>query len=225
MKAIAAPKPTEQKSAAASTSAGTSKHVEVKVEKKRKLIAEKQPPAKAKKLKRESTVGTCLSLRTTFPFRQCTRHLAESKQQSKASSSKATTPQALTPKTQPHKPQPEASASEGEDGKDQESDQALEDDLDGSDSDEEGDPSKLVHESVAVGSKPKTTSGKVKYVPSEETPEQRDARTVFVGNVPVEVVKSKVCCVLRSISYVMLNAMSYTAYAKAVQSTHPFVRP
>lgn len=61
-----------------------------------------------------------------------------------------------------------------------------------SDSDEDGDPSKLVHESVVPGGKTKGASGKVKFVPSEETAEQRDARTVFVGNVPVEVVKSRV---------------------------------
>ncbi|KAH9936187.1 uncharacterized protein B0H18DRAFT_1081890 [Fomitopsis serialis] len=32
---------------------------------------------------------------------------------------------------------------------------------------------------------------KHKFVPSDETPERRNARTVFVGNVPVEVVKSR----------------------------------
>ncbi|KAI0632212.1 hypothetical protein C8Q77DRAFT_1210519 [Trametes polyzona] len=62
-----------------------------------------------------------------------------------------------------------------------------------SDSDDEGDPSKLVHESLLKGAQPKGQSrhGKAKYVPSEETAEQRDARTVFVGNVAVEVTKSK----------------------------------
>ena len=37
---------------------------------------------------------------------------------------------------------------------------------------------------------------KARYVPPGETKEQRDQRTVFVGNVPVEAVKSKVCVLL-----------------------------
>ena len=63
-----------------------------------------------------------------------------------------------------------------------------------SESDDEGDPSKLVHESLQKGAPPKGQSrhGKSKFIPSEETPEQRDARTVFVGNVAVEVAKSRV---------------------------------
>ncbi len=62
-----------------------------------------------------------------------------------------------------------------------------------SDSGEEGDPSKLVHESLLKGkTKTQPRQGKAKYVPSEETSAQRDARTVFVGNVAVEVAKSRV---------------------------------
>jgi nucleolar protein 12 len=61
------------------------------------------------------------------------------------------------------------------------------------DSDEEGDPSKLVHESLLKdGKKKNTLKAKQKYVPSEETPEQRDARTLFIGNVPMEAVTSRV---------------------------------
>ncbi|KAH9942888.1 hypothetical protein B0H21DRAFT_695772 [Amylocystis lapponica] len=65
-------------------------------------------------------------------------------------------------------------------------------DSDATDSDEEGDPSRLVHESLSGGSKRKSSDrAKTKYVPPEETSERRDARTIFVGNVPVEVVKSR----------------------------------
>ncbi|CDO74438.1 hypothetical protein BN946_scf184972.g5 [Trametes cinnabarina] len=62
-----------------------------------------------------------------------------------------------------------------------------------SDSDDEVDPSKLVHESLQKGGQPKGQSrhGKAKFVPEEETPEQRDARTIFVGNVAVDVTKSR----------------------------------
>lgn len=61
-------------------------------------------------------------------------------------------------------------------------------------SDNEGDSSKLVHESLQKSpqSKEQSRHGKPKFVPSKETPEQRDARTVFVGNVAVEVTKSRV---------------------------------
>lgn len=38
----------------------------------------------------------------------------------------------------------------------------------------------------------KKKSKKMKYVPPDETPAQRDARTVFIGNVPIDVVKSRV---------------------------------
>ena len=61
-----------------------------------------------------------------------------------------------------------------------------------SDVDDEGDPSQLVHESLVPGGKHKHGGHKTKYVPEGETSEQRDARTVFVGNVPLEVMKSKV---------------------------------
>ncbi|KZT11964.1 uncharacterized protein LAESUDRAFT_719910 [Laetiporus sulphureus 93-53] len=62
------------------------------------------------------------------------------------------------------------------------------------DSDDEGHSSELVHESLAKGSRTRSLNGrraKTKYVPLEETSEQRNARTIFVGNVPVDVVKSR----------------------------------
>ncbi len=60
-------------------------------------------------------------------------------------------------------------------------------------SDEEGDPTKLVHESLNNGSKTRSSTSKAKYVPADESPERRDARTIFVGNVLVDVVKNRVC--------------------------------
>lgn len=59
------------------------------------------------------------------------------------------------------------------------------DDVDPENSD--GEP--LVHESL---SKKKKSKKKVKYVPAGETPEERDARTVFVGNLPPEMISNKV---------------------------------
>lgn len=58
-------------------------------------------------------------------------------------------------------------------------------------SENEEDLSELVHESVK--SKGKQTTGiKQKFVPSDETPEQRDRRTVFVGNLPIGIAQKKV---------------------------------
>ncbi|TBU53671.1 hypothetical protein BD310DRAFT_859888 [Dichomitus squalens] len=71
---------------------------------------------------------------------------------------------------------------------------AGEDDEASSDSGDEGHPSKLVHESLQKGgiqTNGQSRHGKQKYIPSVETPEQRDARTIFVGNVAVEVTKSR----------------------------------
>jgi nucleolar protein 12 len=62
-------------------------------------------------------------------------------------------------------------------------------------SDSEEDASQLVHETMVKSvQRDKTRSRPVHHhVPPNETKEQRDARTIFLGNVPMEVAKSKVC--------------------------------
>jgi nucleolar protein 12 len=62
-------------------------------------------------------------------------------------------------------------------------------------SDSEEDASQLVHETMVKNAQlVKTRSRHAHhYVPPDETKEQRDARTIFLGNVPMEVAKSKVC--------------------------------
>ncbi|KAG5642548.1 hypothetical protein DXG03_002587 [Asterophora parasitica] len=59
-------------------------------------------------------------------------------------------------------------------------------------SDDEADQS-LVHESLLEksGKKANKSGPKVKFVPSEETPEQRDQRTIFVGNLSVDVAQKR----------------------------------
>ncbi|KAI5119304.1 hypothetical protein M0805_008219 [Coniferiporia weirii] len=48
------------------------------------------------------------------------------------------------------------------------------------------------HESLKKSAgKKKSTVKKAKYVPEDETREQRDARSIFVGNLPVQIVKSR----------------------------------
>lgn len=50
-----------------------------------------------------------------------------------------------------------------------------------------------VHESLSKSGRKKGTRGKkVKYVPEGETPEMRDTRTIFIGNLPVDIITSKV---------------------------------
>ena len=61
-------------------------------------------------------------------------------------------------------------------------------------SDSEEDASQLVHETMVKNAKrDKTRSRHVHHVPPDETKEQRDSRTIFLGNVPMEVAKNKVC--------------------------------
>jgi nucleolar protein 12 len=62
-------------------------------------------------------------------------------------------------------------------------------------SDSEGDASRLTHETVAA-KKDRSNKQRIKHahhVPPDETNEQRDARTIFLGNVPTDVAKHKVC--------------------------------
>jgi nucleolar protein 12 len=62
-------------------------------------------------------------------------------------------------------------------------------------SDEDADFSPPIHESLTVKKDQRISHsvGKRKHAPSDETSEKRDARTIFIGNLPVEVAKSKVC--------------------------------
>lgn len=98
-----------------------------------------------------------------------------------------------TLKVAPTQPQP----SEDED----------EDDLEDSDGavsgeeDEESDESESaplpIHESLLRQATQAPRAAK-KYVPADETKEQRDARTIFIGNLPSQVVKLKVSPILPS---------------------------
>ena len=58
------------------------------------------------------------------------------------------------------------------------------------DSEEEGESTQLVHESIQPKPKP---AKRQRFVPADETPEQRDRRTIFIGNLPSEVAHKRVC--------------------------------
>lgn len=60
------------------------------------------------------------------------------------------------------------------------------------DSDLDADAEPPQHETLQKTNKKKSATKKVKYVPEGETREQRDMRSIFVGNLPVAIVKSKV---------------------------------
>lgn len=61
-------------------------------------------------------------------------------------------------------------------------------DSDGGDSDG---PSNLVHETLRAN-EPKAGGKRQKCVPSDETQAQKDARTIFIGNLPPEVAQTRV---------------------------------
>ena len=81
----------------------------------------------------------------------------------------------------------------------------------GESSDDEHTTAPLVHETMK--SHVATRSRSV-YVPSGETKEQREARTVFIGNVPIEVAKSRV---IYNIHCMDLKLICYQPYQKALK--------
>ena len=88
------------------------------------------------------------------------------------------------------------------------------------DSDPEEDHSKLVHESLSSStakSRGRSSRAKPKYSPVEETPEQRDSRTIFIGNLPLEVARKKVRSTSRfPMSLVIINVKQRIAFVEAV---------
>lgn len=62
-----------------------------------------------------------------------------------------------------------------------------------SEDEDDSDTSPPAHETQKTSKWKLKHPKKSKYVPPGETSAQKDARTVFIGNVPIEAVKSKVC--------------------------------
>ena len=83
-------------------------------------------------------------------------------------------------------------------------------------SDDEHTTAPLVHETIINdGMKSSVaTRSRSAYVPSGETKEQREARTVFIGNVPIEVAKSRV---IYNIHCMDLKLICYQPYQKALK--------
>ena len=64
-----------------------------------------------------------------------------------------------------------------------------------SDPEEESGPSTIIHESLLTGgtkSNQRTSARKEKYAPPDESEEQRNLRTIFVGNLSSEVAQKRV---------------------------------
>jgi nucleolar protein 12 len=64
------------------------------------------------------------------------------------------------------------------------------------DDDDGANPSLPTHESLLPAKSKRIRSSKPKYAPSDETAYQRDLRTIFIGNLPLEVAQKKVCLLL-----------------------------
>ena len=109
----------------------------------------------------------------------------------------------------------------------QESEGTTQEDSEPSDSDE--DRPLPVHESLGKSkhNKKKESTKKKKYVPDDETREERDARSIFVGNLPVQIVKDRVCTCILNNTLLLQPWLSITILApwKAAATTHPCTRP
>ncbi|KIM73678.1 hypothetical protein PILCRDRAFT_722317 [Piloderma croceum F 1598] len=90
-------------------------------------------------------------------------------------------------------------------------------------SDEEVDPSQLAHESVAKPAGKSSRNRKSKHVPENETADQRDRRTIFVGNLSVEVAQKRPL-----LKQLHRHILSHVPFAK-IESTRfrsiPFQNP
>lgn len=95
-----------------------------------------------------------------------------------------------------------AKEGEGVDGSGKEDD-------DHEDEDDEA-PANLVHESLEKKTK-KVRAARTKFVPQDETSEQRDLRTIFIGNLPLETASKKVCVMYFKFIYLLLT-LSYSLY-------------
>jgi len=70
--------------------------------------------------------------------------------------------------------------------------EVAEDDEQDSEAELEEEDEELVHEAASKGKKKQKKVKAQKYIPENESKEDRDRRTIFVGNLPLEVAKSKV---------------------------------
>ena len=86
-----------------------------------------------------------------------------------------------------------------------------------------------VHESLSGATVPDSTSSSKKnkkYVPSDETPGQRDSRTIFIGNVPSQVMATKVSRVTGANPRCSWSdSLMSIVFAQAIQTPHPIIRP
>lgn len=88
----------------------------------------------------------------------------------------------------------------------------------GEDDDQDGE-SDLVHESMKPGfkkGKERVKGPKTKFVPSGETSGDRDRRTIFVGNLPIETAKSKVSRISNYFAHPTLDLQLRTKRTKLI---------
>jgi len=80
-------------------------------------------------------------------------------------------------------------------------------------------PTHETHSGAAIPKSRTKSRKKTKYVPPDETPAQRDARTIFVGNIPVDVAKSKVRLITVPFLALLTTRAPYPVLPKAAEAT------
>jgi len=91
-----------------------------------------------------------------------------------------------------------------------------------SDGDDSDGPSNLVHETLRAN-EPKAGGKRHKFVPPDETQEQKDARTIFIGNVPPEVAQTRVSGGLSCLC--LVNVAILSALAETTAPPYPNISP
>ncbi len=98
------------------------------------------------------------------------------------------------------------------------------DECEDSEHDEENGRPTLLHESLANDPKKRTKQKTRKHVPEDETPEMRDRRTIFVGNLPLDVLSKKVNQVFSVLEFFWNCDFLYLAAEETVTTTYPVFR-
>jgi hypothetical protein len=131
----------------------------------------------------------------------------------------------LRPKKPVTAPSPDSEDEDAEDA----GDDSASNNSDAEDSDADAPPP--VHESLTKRVRTKPTK-KTKIVPENETPVQRDARTLFVGGLPAEVAQKRVCTpiprssMLQTDNLLNLNpCFPFVAAEKTTDPAHPLLPP
>lgn len=125
------------------------------------------------------------------------------------------------PAPQSNSPSEEDANTNSDVSSDNDDDEEKEDDSASEDEDYDVNAPPPRHETQTRTRKKKTK--KAKYIPPDESPAQRDARTVFIGNVSIDIVKSRVRTTLSIILKIFMLTLIIIACSKTAQTIHPSI--